>query len=198
MRKGLSCSSPPHSNVFCSLIWIWNNKHSVVMTIPLLQCIGVPVGCCQADDNKRVAIWPKAHCCRFCKGHVPCGWDRQVAIIGTIIWHEKSVACAHVRYHPGYSNQREPTLSFGARTKFLCRSWTEIWRQVQVTFDNWHDTLALKITANCRSRTYKDTLLANYIRQQLHSHMHMPVANCIAQWCSLIATCSFCAFSTLG
>ena len=33
----LSCSSPPHSNEFCSLIWIWNNKLSVVMTIPLLQ-----------------------------------------------------------------------------------------------------------------------------------------------------------------
>ena len=53
----------------------------------------------------------------------------QCSIIGTIIWHEKCCSCACVRYHSaqrGYSNRRAPTLSFGARTKFLCCSWTEI------------------------------------------------------------------------
>ena len=37
MRKRLSCSFPPHSNELCSLIWIWNNKLSVIMTNPFLQ-----------------------------------------------------------------------------------------------------------------------------------------------------------------
>ena len=30
---------------------------------------------------------------------------------------------------------------FDERTKFLCHFWTEIWRQVQVAFNNWDRTL---------------------------------------------------------
>ena len=33
------------------------------------------------------------------------------------------------------------SLLFDERTKFLCHFWTEIWRQVQVVFNNWHRML---------------------------------------------------------
>ena len=39
MRKRLSCCSPPHGNELCSLIWIWNSRLLVIMTIPSFQCV---------------------------------------------------------------------------------------------------------------------------------------------------------------
>ena len=41
-EEKLTCSYPPHSNDFCSLIWIQNNKELVIMTISFLQCVHVP------------------------------------------------------------------------------------------------------------------------------------------------------------
>ena len=100
--------------------------------------------------------------------------------------------CARNSAKGGYSNRREPTLLFGGKTKFLCHSWTEIWRQVQVAFNNWHCTLFLGTIPNYAFQWVSHGShhsLESQVRGSMINNSEVTFLNCIQQCWTITSHC---------
>ena len=147
MRKRLSCGSPPRSNELCSLIWISNNKPSVIMTIPFLQYSlsgSVWLLCCcnsLAEESQTVNQFQP-------------GRKRQ-RISTRLLYYEEESNLILFYCFISFTLAPKPISTREKKTVYQCRI-TILWRQVQLDLISF--TLAPKPQPLCIFYRFTSTL----------------------------------------